>query len=378
MTHNIAIDTAFDAGNIEVKAVDGASARLAIRKDNQSEFKQWYYFRVSGAAGRELELKIEDLKDSAYPGGWPDYESVVSEDREYWGRADSEYDADSGTLTIRYTPESNIAWFAYFAPYSMERHFDLVSEAALMDGVSHRVLGHTLDGRPIDCLEMGEGDKHVWLYARQHPGETQAEWWMEGALDVLTDMGDPVARTLREKCTLHVVPNMNPDGSFRGHLRTNACGANLNREWENPTAERSPEVLALRNAMDETGVFFAMDVHGDEAIPAAFLAGYEGIPGLTEEHYAGFTRYEQILDRRSVLFQTEKGYDKSKPGEANLSMSTTQVAHRFKATAMTLEMPYKDNFKSPDPEQGWSPENCEALARDCLGALVEWLEASDA
>lgn len=152
----------------------------------------------------------------------------------------------------------------------------------------------------------------------------------------------------------------------------------MNREWENPTAERSPEVLALRNAMDETGVFFAMDVHGDEAIPAAFLAGYEGIPGLTEEHYAGFTRYEQILDRRSVLFQTEKGYDKSKPGEANLSMSTTQVALRFKATAMTLEMPYKDNFKSPDPEQGWSPENCEALARDCLGALVEWLEASDA
>eukprot|EP00964_Phaeocystis_antarctica_P086039 scaffold54421_cov25-Phaeocystis_antarctica.AAC.1 len=24
---------------------------------------------------------------------------------------------------------------------------------------------------------------------------------------------------------------MNPDGAVRGHLRTNACGANLNREW---------------------------------------------------------------------------------------------------------------------------------------------------
>lgn len=376
MSTNIAIDTAFDAGNIEVKAVDGASARLAIRPDHQSEFKQWYYFRVCGAAGRELELKIEDLKDSAYPGGWADYDSVVSEDREYWGRADSDYDADTGTLTIRYTPESDIAWFAYFAPYSMERHFDLVSEAALMDGVSHRVLGHSLDGRPIDCLELGEGDKHVWLYARQHPGESMAEWWMEGALDVLTDLGDPVARTLREKCTFHIVPNCNPDGSYRGHLRTNACGANLNREWENPTADRAPEVLAIRNAMDETGVFYAMDVHGDEAIPAAFLAGYEGIPGLTDEHYAGFTRFEQILDRRSVLFQTEKGYDKAKPGTANLALSTTQVAHRFKATAMTLEMPFKDNFKSPDPEQGWSPENCEALARDCLGALLEWLETS--
>lgn len=29
---------------------------------------------------------------------------------------------------------------------------------------------------------------------------------------------------------------------FRGHLRTNAAGANLNREWAAPSAEESPEV----------------------------------------------------------------------------------------------------------------------------------------
>src|SRR3546814_4092300 len=70
----------------------------------------------------------------------------------------------------------------------------------------------------------------VWLYARQHPGETMAEWWMEGALERLTDVADPVARSLRRKARFHIVPNMNPDGSFRGHLRTNAAGVNLNRE----------------------------------------------------------------------------------------------------------------------------------------------------
>ena len=37
------------------------------------------------------------------------------------------------------------------------------------------------------------------------------------------------------------VPNMNPDGSWRGHLRTNASGANLNREWADPTPHASPE-----------------------------------------------------------------------------------------------------------------------------------------
>lgn len=377
--NDIRIDSNFDSGNIEAISTDGAKAKLAIRKDHQSEFAQWFHFRVSGAAGRELELGITGLNDSAYPGGWPQYDACVSEDREYWGRASSSFDkdADNGTLTIRYTPASDIAYFAYFAPYSMDRHHDLIAEAAASEGVSYRHLGTTLDGQPIDCLEMGEGDMQVWLYARQHPGETQAEWWMEGALEVLTDPSDTVGRELRKRCSLHIVPNCNPDGSRRGHLRTNGAGTNLNREWENPTAEKSPEILAIRNAMDTTGVDFAMDVHGDEAIPVAFLAGYEGIPGWTEEQGDRYYRYERILDRRTPDFQTEQGYNKAAPGKANLSMSTNQVAERFGATAMTLEMPYKDNPVNPEPEQGWSPERCKMLARDCLASLVEFLDSDE-
>ena len=39
---------------------------------------------------------------------------------------------------------------------------------------------------------------------------------------------------------------------------------------------------------------------------------------------------------------------------------------------------YKDNKADPEPEQGWSPERCKFLARDCLAALVEWLDEQDA
>jgi hypothetical protein len=46
---------------------------------------------------------------------------------------------------------------------------------------------------------MGEGETQVWLYARQHPGESMAEWWMEGALDMLTDPSDPHTRKLLRK-----------------------------------------------------------------------------------------------------------------------------------------------------------------------------------
>lgn len=373
---NIQITSAFDSGNIEVLSTAGSEAKLAIRKDRQSDFFQWFHFRVTGSKGRELVLRLTGLKASAFPDGWRGYKACVSEDRQYWGRAESEWDEKSGdgTLTIRYTPESDICWFAYFAPYSMERHHDLVSEMAVAEDVDYRCLGYSPEGQPIDCLEMGKGDRHIWFLARQHPGESMAEWWMEGALEALTDPADPVARVLRQKCRLHVVPNANPDGSCRGNLRTNALGVNLNREWHNPTAERSPEVLAIRNAMDETGVHFAMDVHGDEAIPAVFLAGFEGIPSLKPTQAEGYSRYRTILDRRSPDFQTRIGYSVTPPGKGNLSMATSQIAERFGCVSMTLEMPFKDNDDLPCPAQGWSPERSKLLARDCLAALAEWLE----
>lgn len=371
---SIQITSAFDSGNIEVHNIDGTKATLSIRKDKDSDFFQWFHFRVSCEVGDELELNITGLKDSAYPQGWPNYDACVSEDRDYWGRADSSYDDDSGTLKINYTASSNIIWFAYFAPYSMDRHHDLIAEVASVEGVTCKTLGHTLEGQPIDCLTIGSGDKQVWLYCRQHPGESMAEWWAEGALEMLTDPADPHARLLLDKCTFHIVPNMNPDGSFRGHLRTNHVGTNLNREWNEPTPEKSPEVLCVRNAMDETGVDFAMDVHGDEAIPAVFIAGFEGIPSISDEQLAKYHNYRNRLAQRTPDFQTELGYPTASPGKANLTMSTNQVAERFGAVAMTLEMPFKDNRDLPDPEQGWSPERSKLLARECLATLAEQID----
>lgn len=372
----LSISSAFDSGNIIVESIDGDSAKLRIAKDHASEFYQWFHFRVSCAPGTRLELNVTDLNGSAYPGGWQDYNAAVTEDRVDWLRAPSSWnkDADNGTLSIDWTCESGTAWFAYFAPYSYERHQNLVAEAASYDGVSYRQLGTTAQGRPIDCLEMGDGDKQVWLYARQHPGESMAEWWMEGALAKLTDPADPHARMLRQTCRIHVVPNMNPDGSVLGHLRTNSKGVNLNREWHEPTEDKSPEVLCVKQAMDETGVDFAMDVHGDEAIAAVFLAGFEGIEDWTDALGGKFTRYQQLLAKRTPDFQHELGYPKAKPGTANLSMSTNQLAQRFGAVSMTLEMPFKDNQFLPDEDHGWSPERCVRLADDCLAVLAEMIE----
>lgn len=366
---SLSITSAFDAGNIRVLKIQDDAADLEIVKDHGSNFHQWFYFRVASSPGRQVTLRILNCRDSAYPDGWSGYSACVSEDRQLWRRTDTSY--EDGVLTIRHTPRQGNCWIAYFAPYSLERHYDLIANAGAQPGVRTETLGKTLDGRDIDLITLGEGPRRIWLIARQHPGESMTEWWMEGAIGRLLDPADPIARTLRSKATFYIVPNMNPDGSFRGHLRTNAAGVNLNREWSNPSPERSPEVYYVLKRMKETGVDFAIDVHGDEAIPYVFIAGFEGIPNWTDAQGARLNNYVRTLARLTPDFQTTYGYPKAAPGKANLSMATNQLANRFGCVAMTLEMPFKDNADMPDAGYGWSTARSKALARHCLAALYE-------
>ena len=145
----LTISSAFDAGNIRVVKQDGNTVDLEIVKDHMSEFYQWFYFRLAGGEGREVTLRIVNCADSAYPNGWPDYKAVVSADREEWLRIHDTSYAD-GVLTIRFTPATDCVWLAYFAPYSMERHHDLIATYASLPIVDYKSLGKSLYGQDLD------------------------------------------------------------------------------------------------------------------------------------------------------------------------------------------------------------------------------------
>lgn len=370
------ISDQFDSGNITCLACETPDdIRLAIRNDKDSHFFQWFHFRLTGARDLDCAMKITNAGAAAYPHGWKDYRAVASYDREDWFRVPTDYDGT--VLTIRHRPESDSVYYAYFAPYSMERHATLIARMLTRPEVRLEALGSTLDGQDIDLLHIGAPDiaedkpkHHCWFIARQHPGETMAEFWIEGFLQRLTDPADPVARALRRRAIFHIVPNANPDGSRRGHLRTNAAGINLNREWQEPSLERSPEVFHIRDAMRRTGVAFCLDIHGDETIPYNFLASTAGIPSLTEKQTRLHHAYAEALRRASPDFQTRHGYPQNQKGKANLTMCGNHVAESFGCLAMTLEQPFKDNADAPDPRAGWSPERCRKLGAANLDALL--------
>ncbi len=366
----------FDAGNIDIINMENKKdIQLAIRPDFGGEFFQWFNFRLSGEIGEQYVLNIVNAGKASYIEGWENYQAVASYDREYWFRLPTTY--KDGKLTIVADLECNTIQIAYFAPYSYERHQDLLAAVQVHPLVTLEHLGNTLDKRDLTLVKIGNEDsssdvnkRNIWITARQHPGETMAEWLIEGLLYSLLDENNANAKLLLEKANFYIVPNMNPDGSMRGHLRTNAAGTNLNREWSSPSLDKSPEVLHVINKMETTGVDLFYDVHGDEALPYVFLAGSQGTPSYNERLARLRDRFSEVLKLASADFQSEYGYDIDAPGIANMTLATNWVAERFDCLANTLEMPFKDNDNVPDADTGWSPERSIKLGEASLVAML--------
>ncbi len=213
----------------------------------------------------------------------------------------------------------------------------------------------------------GADKRALWVIARQHPGETMAEWFVDGMLERLLNTSDPVARALLARAVVHIVPNMNPDGGVLGNLRTNAAGANLNREWLAPSAERSPEVLHVRAAIAEIGVAAFLDVHGDEALPYVFVDGGERLPGFSAKQADLQRTFIAAFKTASPDFQDVHGYASDKDTKVNLALASKYVGHTYGCLALTLELPFKDNANLPDSETGWSGARSVELG----GAVLE-------
>lgn len=363
------ISSQFDSGAIEVlSAANPADIRLNIRSDSAAEFRQWFHFRVSGVAGQALTLRLLNAGDCTYAEGWHGYQVLASHDRRHWFRVPTAYDGQ--VLTITHTPECENVYYAYFEPYSWERHLDLIAQAAADPGVRVTRLGGTLQGRDLDLIRWGSGPHKVWFIARQHPGETMTEWLVEGMLERLLDHADPVARRLAQLATLHIIPNMNPDGAVAGNLRSNAAGANLNREWMAPSLEKSPEVLLVREAMHATGVNLFLDIHGDETIPYVFVDGCDMIPGYPASLVAQQNAFIERLLQVSPDFQHGQGYAPDRFSAEMLTLASKYVGHTFGCVSLTLEMPFKDNANLPDPVHGWSAARSKRLGAALLEPML--------
>jgi len=368
----ISITSNFDAGNIEViSAAEAGNIQLKIRKDTQADFFQWFYFRVSGAKNTSLSLKILNAGEASYPEGWDDYQARASYDKQNWFLVSTKFDGK--VLTIEHQPDESSVFYAFFAPYSYERHLDFISKIQHSPACELSSLGKTIENREIDFLKVGDekpGKKKIWILGRQHPGESMASFFMEGLINRLIDGNDPISRVLLQKAVFYIIPFINPDGAIAGNLRANAAGINLNREWANPDPAKAPEVFHILNKMKVTGVDLNLDIHGDEGLPYNFISSIEGIPSYDVRLKYLLDTFKKQWLSVSPDFQVEQGYPINEPGTANLNICSKAIGERFGCLSVTIEMPFKDNANLPDPVFGWSPGRSEKFGASLLDVIL--------
>lgn len=367
------ISADFDSGNIEViDATRPEHVQLAMRPDTRSPHFQWFHFKVDGMQpGQRHGFSLTNAGQSSYSNAWSGYNAVASYDQKEWFRVPSTFDGKA--LNFSLEPREAQVWFAYFEPYSRERHDWLIRQALDHAGTHLLASGKSVEGRDIALLRRGDGAPgklNIWIIAQQHPGEHMAEWFMEGVIERLQD-NDAQLSALLAIADLYLVPHMNPDGSFHGHLRTNANGKDLNRAWQDSTADVSPEVFFVKEQMEKYGVDMFLDVHGDEEIPYVFTAACEGNPGYTEKQQRLEEHFRRRLGEITQDFQSRYGYPRSQPGRANMNLACNSVGERYKCLSLTLEMPFKDNDDAPDAQTGWNGKRSMQLARDVLTTLAE-------
>lgn len=368
------IDSDFDGGSIIVLSDDPDDVSLALRPDTLAEYRQWFYFRVTGALELTAPIRIAGASEASYPTAWDAYRAYMSYDQDNWFRVPTEL--DDGSLFLLHEPEEDTLYCAYFVPYELGRHDAVLDSAASGGRCVRNDLGVTLEGRPISELVFGDPSAglQLWFIARQHPGETMAQWFAEGLIERLLG-DDPQIAELLSRASVHVVPNMNPDGSHHGNLRSNALGVNLNRAWRAPSLEESPEVQGVLQAMDRAGVDFFLDAHGDEQFRYCFVVGAEGNPSYSPRIAELEQQFTGNLLAESPDFQDRVRYDRDLPGEGDLSIANNQVGERFDCLSMTLEMPFKDLVDDPDDDAwGWTPLRSKELAHAALSAVAGMLD----
>lgn len=375
---SIKISHQFDGGAIEVVRAERPEAiELKLRADSHADIIQWFYFRLQGARDCTCTMRIMNAGMAAYPAGWEGYSAFASYDLLDWFRVPTSYDGH--VMTICHMPEQDSVYFAYFEPYSWERHLKLLGRAQASTRTRLLDLGSTVDGRDVNLLVIGnpEAAKKIWVTARQHPGETMAEWFAEGMIDALLDDANPVARALLERCVFYVVPNMNPDGAVRGNLRTNAAGVDLNRQWISPSIEHSPEVFLVKNKMRDIGCDLFIDVHGDESLPYVFMAGADALDDFTPSQLAAQRAFIADFKLASPDMQDQNGYPPGPFTAEMLSIAAVHIAHSFKCLALALEMPFKDNANHPDARVGWNGARSANLGREILQPIMQALNRGE-
>jgi zinc carboxypeptidase len=141
--------------------------------------------------------------------------------------------------------------------FSVEK-FHQVLDRLTIDFES-RLVGRSVEGRPIKLITLGNGPIKVLLWSQMHGNESTAT---RAILDLLHFFAQPgrfkdLSKKKLAQLTISIVPMLNPDGS-NVFQRRNALEIDLNRDARSFTA---PESKILKSVVEQLKPQFAFNLH---------------------------------------------------------------------------------------------------------------------
>ena len=133
--------------------------------------------------------------------------------------------------------------------------------------------GLSTNGLSINLITWGKGPKRVFLWSQMHGDEATATMSIADLLNFLSKPGQfrQIHDLLAEKCTLYILPMVNPDGA-EVFDRRNAMDIDINRDFHR---QQSPEGRILRHLRDEIKPHFGFNLHDQSTL---WSAGNTGNP----------------------------------------------------------------------------------------------------
>lgn len=166
-----------------------------------------------------------------------------------------------------------------------------------------RVLGHSVEERPIYAIEFGHGTTKVLMWSQMHGNEsttTKAVFDLFNAVDDAEEGFDWIS----ENFTIIIIPILNPDGA-EAYTRINAAQVDLNRDAQDLS---QPESQVLAKIFDDFKPDYCFNLHGQRTIYGFEDSGFPSVlsflaPSGDEERSVALSRKRAM----SIISHIHKG-----------------------------------------------------------------------
>jgi len=250
----VMLDTHFDGGQLGNCVVSGNGVfDLTLFPEDAPPINKspWYAYRVSGQRGDDVVIRMQFHDDYGYARYWPKY----SRDGTSWQPLPQEQvsvSAEGDSVEVSFELDQARIWIAGQEVLAQAYYRQWINELEFHHDVETRLIGQSVQGRPLYLAETADRPEFILMIGRQHPPEVTGAIAMRSFINTVLADTD-LARQFRDRFKLAIVPLVNPDGVADGHWRHNVSGVDVNRDWGPFTQPESQAVLKWVEQREASG-----------------------------------------------------------------------------------------------------------------------------